>query len=141
MLVPDLLYVVSLAKQLRESLGFLPLCAYDLARAESRLQLQRDNDQPIGFLLHGRPRPGKWLRIYQTAIQLDARRLHNATALVHSLEAQARVSGCPGVSLCCAAELEANAFWQSLGYVAIEVFPGGGKRRRRITRYAKLIPG
>ena len=139
LVIPDLLYVRSLARTLRESIGFLPGCAYEKARAESRLQIQRENEQPIGFLLHGRPHPGKWLRIYQTAIQLDARRLQNATAMVHGLEARARENGCPGITLACAADLDAVHFWTSLGYTHIHTYPGGRKRNRTLIRYAKLL--
>jgi ribosomal protein S18 acetylase RimI-like enzyme len=136
---PDIRYVVALAKTLPEELGFLPICAYELARQEQRLHIQSYNDEPCGFILTARPTPGRILKIYQTAIQYDARRLQHATQLIRDLEARATLYDCPGISLKCAADLAANQFWKAMGFIPGEIIPGGRKRHRQIIPYAKRL--
>jgi ribosomal protein S18 acetylase RimI-like enzyme len=135
----DLSYIFSLARELREELGFLPFCAYELARAKNLLKIQRMNDAPCGFILTGPANPGRNVKIYQVAIQYDARLREHATQLVREIEARAATAQCPGVTLRCAADLDANLFWQSLGYVPGEEVPGGTKRHRAIIPYSKLV--
>jgi hypothetical protein len=111
----DLSYVVGLQKQNHAALGFIPRVALAEKIALGRIWLARENDEPAGYLHHGSLAAAE-VRIFQAAIQFDARRRHHGLALVASLVHRAQASGARAVSLRCLDFLDANDFWTAAGF-------------------------
>ena len=120
----DLAYVVALQKQNHAALGFIPRVALAEKIALGRIWLARENGEPAGYLHHGSLAMPE-VRIFQAAIQYDARRRHHGLALVDSLIGRARASGARAVSLRCLDFLDANDFWSAAGFSLITTEPGG----------------
>jgi hypothetical protein len=64
------------------------------------------------------------VRIFQAAVQYDARRRHLGLALVADLVERARDAGARGLSLRCLSYLEANDFWTAAGFRLLTTEPG-----------------
>src|SRR4051794_17721498 len=94
----DLAYVVHLQKKHGDAIGFLPRLALEEKIDLRRVWLARDNGEPAGFLHHGSLAKPE-VRIFQAAIQYDARRRHMGLALVGDLLDRAAAGGARGVSL------------------------------------------
>ncbi|HEY1187988.1 MAG TPA: GNAT family N-acetyltransferase [Gemmata sp.] len=127
----DLPFIDHLQRRYREQLGFLPRAALDEAVCAGRVWLALENGCPAGYLYardryHGRAEVGV---IYQAALSYDARRRHVGTALVEGWVA-AHAAGVRQVVLWCARDIEANLFWESLGFAALGYRVGGSKRGR-----------
>lgn len=119
-------YWLHLSRLHSDELGFLPAPAVAQLIDRGRLLLELENNEPCGFLLHGPAR--RVLRVYQTCIQVDARRIHHALHLVADLRARALAGGSRAIVLHCAEDLDANAFWRAAGFTLV------GKRRKSTTR-------
>ena len=123
----DLAYVVALAKRHPYELGFVQRAALARKIEMGRIDLALENGEPCGFLHHGsfsNPRTPGEARIFQAAIQYDARRRHHGLNLVEGFLAKAQAAGTRGVSLRCLAGLDANAFWADAGFTQAAVEPG-----------------
>jgi hypothetical protein len=120
---PDIVkYAVSLQRRESGSLGFLPQTVFE--QHADRIFLGLLNGEPAGYILTN----GGWqgiLRCVQVAIQYDVRRRLYGAMLVQAAEDYGLGLGCTEVRLRCGAELPANEFWQSLGYVCIGTVPAG----------------
>ena len=125
---PDVAYAVALAKRNSEALSFIPTPQLENYAAKGQLLIQTENDEPCGFLVYGAGFPV--MRVYQSCIQFDARRRENGMALVARLVAVAERRQCQGISLWCAQDLEANAFWSAAGFQLIGRREGGLRRGR-----------
>lgn len=119
----DLAYVVHLQKRNHYSLGFLPRLALEEKIRLGRIHLALENDEPAGFLHHGSLAAPE-VRIFQAAIQYDARRRHLGLGLVADLVARATEAGARGISLRCLSDLDANSFWRAAGFELIGTEPG-----------------
>lgn len=128
-----------LAERERDALGFLPFGSVARVAELGRLLIQEASDEPIGFLLHGPPRP--IIRVYQTAVRLDARRRDNALALVDRLLAAGVAGGSRACMLHCAADLEANAFWLAAGFTAVGVRTRSTRRQRPQLTWWRSLTG
>jgi len=119
----DLAYVVSLQKRHADALGFIPRMALLEKISLNQITLARENGDPAGFLHHGSlTRPE--VRVFQAAIQYDARRRHLGMALVDDLVERAADAGAKGISLRCLSFLEANQFWRAAGFRLLTTEPG-----------------
>src|SRR5215218_3775502 len=85
----DLAYVVALQKRNGEALGFIPRAALSEKIDLGRIWLATENGDPAGYLHHGSLAVPE-VRIFQAAIQYDARRRHHGLALVANLMSRAR---------------------------------------------------
>lgn len=137
---PDLVYVMSLMRANRESVGGLPSPAIMERIERGTVLLASINDDPVGYVLYD-VRDGV-LRIPQACIQYDARRRKYGVALVNRMLALHDVDE---VSLRCAADLEANVFWRDMGFTCVGAVPGGARRGRTINVWTmwlqpRLIP-
>lgn len=119
----DLAYVVHLQKRNAEALGFIPRLALEQKIGLGRIWLARENGDPAGFLHHGTLATPE-VRLFQAAIQYDARRRHLGLALVGDLVARAAAAGAAGVSLRCLSFLDANDFWRQAGFALRDAEPG-----------------
>lgn len=122
----DTAYVMGLQRANRESVGGLPQPAIEDRIRRGTLTLALLNGEPCGYLM--------WdyrdtvLRIPQACIQYDARRREYGKALWLRV-----LSLCPDVSearLRCAADIDANLFWQEMGFGCVRVVKGGARRGR-----------
>ncbi len=115
-------YISSLQSANRNSVGWLPKAALLGYVQHGNFRLQFENDDPCGYLLFGTahgPRPKRDplnLRITQVCIQVDARRLEQATKLIQDLQGHAALQGYHSLRLWCAADLDANRFWAAMGF-------------------------
>ena len=114
----DLAYVVSLQKKNGEALGFIPRVALAQKIELGRIWLARENGEPAGYLHHGSLAVPE-VRIFQAAIQYDARRRQHGMSLVTGLLDRAKDAGASGVSLRCLDFLDANDFWTAAGFSLI----------------------
>src|SRR5687768_5602326 len=119
----DLAYVVALQKRNHEALGFIPRAALAEKIDLGRIRLVAENGDPAGYLHHGSLAVPE-VRIFQAAVQYDARRRHHGLALVADLVERARDAGARGVSLRCLDFLDANDFWRAAGFERIGTEPG-----------------
>lgn len=110
-------YAEHLAAQHPRELGFLPRSVYPRALELGQLRVATHNDDPCGFLLHG---PfNKTLRIYQTCIEADLRRIQHGSEILETLLNEAIQKNVHQVSLWCADDLPANWFWKAAGFTHV----------------------
>ena len=136
----DLAYIVHLARQEFESIGFIPVSRYEkICKGESggdTLDICFENGDPVGFCYASHNKYGT-TKIQQICIQEDARLQERASALVDA----ATLPSDSYMSLRCAADLAANQFWQALGFQPIRRRSGGSSRQREIQVYGKFTGG
>ena len=128
-------YAIGLLKQHREELGFIPTAAFEKYNDQGCLNLALLNGQPCGYLLHSQPRPTKDTVIFQACIQYDTRRRLYGALLVESLVRESREVGALGLSCKCAFDIEANSFWDSIGWYCTGQIRGGVKRARLLNMW------
>ena len=126
-------YAEHLHKTNSNSLGFIPRTRLEQYAEEGRILLCEENNDPCGFLIYGSNWP--LLNIYQACIDYDVRRKHHGEDLVNRIEDYAKQKH-SGVYLRCREELEANRFWEALGYKINQVVDGG-KREKKINIWVK----
>jgi hypothetical protein len=139
---PDLLlYVDSLQKKNAEALSFYPKCVFEREAENGRLFLGLLNGSPCGYLYVGAV--GLDVKCHQVCIEYDARRALYGARLVQAMEDYA--AGAYTITLRCGFDLDANRFWESLGYKCVAIKDGGIRRMRKINIWRKsfltdLIP-
>lgn len=132
---PDLIYVMSLMRANRESVGGLPAPAISERIERGTLLLAEINDDPVGYILYDVR--GGVLRIPQACIQYDARRRKYGEALVAQM--LVRHDDVCEINLRCAADLEANVFWRDMGFTCVGTVPGGVRRGRTINVWTQWL--
>ena len=120
-------FAVDLARKNCEALLFIPAPRIEEYERQGRLLIGQENGEPCGFLIYGNGYPT--LKIYQACIQYDARRHASGLALVDRLKAIAVAQG-RDISLWCASDLEANRFWEAVGFRHVARRNGGSRRQR-----------
>lgn len=128
----DIPYIEHLTNRFSRELGFIPRVAIENRIAGVRggyVGLATENDDPAGFL-HTGSLARLECRIFQAAIQYDAQRRHLGQALVSNFLAEARASGVKLVTLRCLSDLDANAFWESMGFRRVCTEPVSGNKNR-----------
>lgn len=131
-------YMTKLANECSHEVGFVPNTVYPKAVLRNQVTFSVENNELCGFLLHGPPRHE--MRIYQTAIDYDCRRLEHGTHAVNQVIKKALEEDQEKIILHCAADLPANAFWRAAGFV-----PRGDRHlqhasRRHEVRWEMLLP-
>lgn len=127
-------FVYHLQLQNRESLGFLPRMAITERVRRGRVFLGRLNGQLFGYLLFD-VRFG-YVNVLQACIQYDARRRLYGAALYQWALLKWRPEH---VRLKCAADLESNLFWRSMGLICVDVIDGGKRRGRKINVWHHIL--
>ena len=125
----------ALADSAKEALGFLPEAAYRDAIAQKRLwaMLARENgsSELAGFILFSGVFPNA--RIQAVAVSPEHRRSGVASALVGGLVSHLESRGYIAITAAVASDLtDAQAFYESRGFVARHVRDGGQTRQRKI---------
>jgi|GEM_PF-4393200 hypothetical protein len=133
----ELPYVTDLQRKNKESLGFLPSMALSERVTAGRVFMGWLGGAPFGYLLFDYQTDA--VNVLQACIQYDARRrVYGAQLYGWGLE-QWDTSR---VRLKCAADLESNLFWRSLGLVCVGVKDGGARRGRKINIWNHFLrPG
>ena len=117
----------------RDALGFLPSQAYEDAAHKGTLFVAIDTtagDQYAGHILFGDTYPHA--RIYQAFVSPHARNSGVGRKLVESLVRFAEMKQHLSISAKVAADLPANAFYESLGFETLRTKAGGSSRGRTI---------
>jgi GNAT superfamily N-acetyltransferase len=137
---PSLLtYIDCLQKKNAEALSFYPKCVFERESLKGRLFLGLLNGEPCGYIYVGARK--EIVRCHQVCIQYDARRRLYGAMLVQVLEDYALQGDAMSIQLRCGFDLEANSFWESLGYRCIRIVDGGVRRMRKINIWRKeLMP-
>ena len=126
---PEMLrYALDLQAKNSDALGFLPRVVFEKAAEDDQLFLGLLNGEPCGYILAGSGYQGI-LRRWQCCIQYDARRRLYGAMLVAAVEQWGEGRGCHTSVVNCASDLEANDFWQSIGYRLSGITPCGEARR------------
>lgn len=137
----DLEFIVGIMRSDTDALGFIPLPDLRsrwIARGRFLIATDRQNRR-IGYLLHGPVNRTGQVHINQVCIDYDRRRREHATRLVQTLVCRARTRGAKIVILRCALDLEAIAFWRSIGAIPTLLSEGGKRRSRTIQGFAMPI--
>ena len=122
-----------------DGLGFVPRTAYEDTINQARggqILVATENEDRVGFIYSAANSAGV-TKIYQVAVQDDARRLEIGTALVDSVT---DVNGWL-LSLRCRENLPAIQFWQDLGFTVGGVDRTPNKRKSPVIRFHKVIGG
>ncbi len=137
----DLDFIAGLARTETDALGFIPRPALQRRIIEPGryIIIANRHGRPRGYLLHGPPRWGKPLHIYQACVEPDYRLRTYARRAVQQLEIQARPSGATELALRCAADLEAVRFWTAIGFDLQYTGIGGRERQRLVHHFARPI--
>ncbi len=135
---PDLIaFVDGLQKKNAEALSFYPKQVFEREAGKGRLFLGLLNGEPCGYLYVGAS--GKDVKCHQVCIQYDARRRLYGAAIVAVMEHYAEECKASSITLRCGFDLDANQFWESLGYQCIAHQAGGVRRMRTINVWRKQL--
>ena len=127
--------VCSLGDANRSALGFRPASAYTEAAMKGCLWVAVDqtNNDLMGYLLFGGTYPH--LRVFQINVLPEFRSCGLARRLIEELREHGEEDNYQTISARVATELEANRFWQSIGFRIIRQIPGGAKSGRTLNVY------
>lgn len=133
----DLPFVMALQRANRESVGGLPTPAIEERVQRGTLALAVLNGEPCGYLMYDVS--GTVLRLPQACIQYDARRRTYGEALwLWVISRQPEITE---ARLRCAADIDANLFWQQMGFTCVSVVKGGSRRGRLINQWQRWFSG
>lgn len=129
--VADVSFLNHLQSRFSHQLGYLPLVALEKRCETHDVWIGFENGQPAGYILGRSPylRRADLAIIYQSAIEYDARR-----KLIGTLLVEAWVRSLPAtvtqVTCWCAQDIDANLFWESLGFLPIAWRAGSVSKQR-----------
>ena len=131
-MLSDAALIIGLMRTETDALGFIPGPAIRnrfVPRGHYRMIRGRGGKR-IGYFLLSPLRRGKLLQIHQACVDYDFRRRRYAAAALASLIAEALENHVPEIQLRCALDLEANAFWLTMGFELLHLTQGGARRHR-----------
>jgi len=128
-------------------LGYIPKPALLKYAERNQIIPAFDNDELCGYILFNdnpgpklRYKAPATLRIYQTCIQNDARRILHGTQLLQALLNRPTTQTFRYLDCFVNQNIPANDFWTTLGFTLIGSRPGGQKRHRTLNHYRYTIP-
>lgn len=130
-------FVDGLQKKNAEALSFYPKQVFEREAENGRLFLGLLNGAPCGYLYVGAE--GRDVKCHQVCIEYDARRKLYGAGIVAVMEHYAENCKASSITLRCGFDLDANEFWQSLGYQCIAHQVGGVRRMRTINVWRKQL--
>ena len=123
--------VASIADSNRAQFGFLPASAYEEMAAKEQLWIAIDDKNLLrGYLIFGGAMPT--LKIFQVYACPSERGSGIGRLLVNDLKEFAKQSHYHSISARVAADLEANGFWEKMGFIVHQQVNGGRTTNRRI---------
>jgi len=136
----DVHFLDYLQERHAHEVGYLPRRALEYYCEKGQVWLALENGAPAGYLL-GQDRYYKRSDvgiIFQACIQYDARRRLLGTLLVEAYIASLP-PGVKQVCLWCARDIEANLFWQSMGFTPAAVRAGSRSKGRVHVFWARRV--
>ena len=131
--------VKALADLHRDELGFHTRQAYADALQRGELIVAQDGDNVLGFVRFHRRRDGV-ATIYEIATERGRRRRGVACRLVSSVVEDCRHHGIRVLRLSCPADLEANGFYEAIGFERASPRTSPGKARPLIEWRLPILP-
>ena len=133
----DARLIINLMRDEADKLGFIPIPSLLklINEADSLIWQRDDHGHKIGYLIHSAPKYRSTLHVHLTVVEIDKRRRKHATRAVAQLINKAYKCESPEIRLRCAADLQANLFWQELGFKLIATIPNTTKNQRLINVY------
>jgi len=130
----DLAFIIELGNSERPALGHIPAPSIKRRMTDTGcyVVIRDDHAHRRGFILHGPPRAGVPLHIYQTCVETDYRLRAWAAQAVNTVAQRGLLAGATEVNLRCAADLPALAFWTAIGFTFRQWHVGGNQRQRLI---------
>ena len=127
--------VRSLGDANRSALGFLPASAYTETAMKGCLWVAVDqtNKNLMGYLLYGGTYPH--LKVFQVHVLPEFRSRGLARRLLKELRKYGEENNYQTISARVATELEANRFWQGIGFRIIRRVAGGSRSGRKLNVY------
>ena len=113
----DIPFIDALRAKEWESVGFIPKTRYEMEVEGERsgtILVVSENGEPCGFVYATHSHT--MTSVTQLAVAQDARRIERGKALVTAIQDVADRKGHYGLRCRVAADLEANAFWQAIGF-------------------------
>ena len=133
---PQLLpFVDAMQRKNAEALSFYPMQVFERENENGRILLGLLNGEPCGYLYFGAL--GGDVKCHQVCIDYSLRRKLYGAALVVAMEDEARERQSRSLTLRCGFDLDANSFWQELGYACVDHKQGGIRRMRMINVWRK----
>jgi len=135
-------FICALLRQNTDALGFIPRPTIEHRFVPRNLYILQRNRfrKPIGYLLHGPVHTDGRLFIHQTCIDLDRRNRGFGRQALRTLIDRAARNGANRITLRCAADLDAVAFWAQSGFLRTHITTGGARRNRTIIHFELRIP-
>jgi hypothetical protein len=131
-------FVDSLQKKNAEALSFYPKQVFERESEKGRIFLGLLNGEPCGYLYAG-AKSDKDVKLHQVCIQYDARRKLYGAGITAVMEEYAQSGNATSITLRCGFDLDANVFWESMGYKCIAHKDGGIRRMRTINIWRKWL--
>lgn len=128
--IKDMLLVDKLQKDNSYAVGFIQKTVWEKyvwgGERNFIVLICECNNDPVGYVLIT-PATGnyKYAKIQQIAVRNDARRLQYGTALLKVCKDFCNEFGRKGFTLRCRIDLEANKFWQQLGFTHYDTWKKG----------------
>jgi hypothetical protein len=131
------MYIDMLQRKNAEALSFYPKQVFEREQKNGRLFLGLLNGQPCGYLYVGAA--GGDVKCHQVCIQYDVRRKLYGAMIATVMEKYAKDAYSNSITLRCGFDLDANKFWQEMGYNVIRIVDGGIRRMRKINVWRKYL--
>lgn len=122
--------IIKEADQEKRALGFLPDSVYAELADQGKLVVAARADAYVGHLLYGGVFPHA--RIFQLHVKKRLRNAGIGRELVDHLICSAEKWNYLSVTARVAEDLEANSFWQWMGFNKVRTLAGGASRNRKI---------
>lgn len=133
----DTTFIDDLQKQNSYAVGFIQRTVWDRyvfgGERNFVVFIVEKNDDMVGYVLITPGRSNGYVRIQQIAVRDDARRLEYGTALITVVRQFCRDFGRAGARLRCRIDLEANHFWEQLGFRKFGLWEAGRRNHVGMT--------
>ena len=126
-------YIVDLSRRFATEVGFIPRSAMEAYITRGRVTLATQNGDSVGYFLTSGL--NHHTRIFQAAVQLDARGLRQGLDLLGELVTRSAFAGTKFLTLHCRDGLESNGFWSACGFQLDGLIPGGHARRKIVCNW------
>ncbi|MBE0448167.1 MAG: GNAT family N-acetyltransferase [Actinobacteria bacterium] len=124
----DIEFVRRLMRENYKAVGLIPLGAIVKAYNRSRVFIHVVNGERVGYLLSGPIRRGQDVTIWQICIDKNKRGMGYGKNLFKRFYDFALNAGASGIRLRCADDIQANLFWESLGFKKMTTIAEKGRK-------------
>lgn len=137
----DLDFIVGLAKQETDALGFIPRIGIAEYIHRDCFVIAEPRGRKLGYVLHGVPVPYRHVSITQAMIDFDFRNAGHGVDVVNVVIERAIAGYAAGVQVRCGSDLASNEFWKHMGFQLVGIEQRNNRRKRAINVYSlPLLP-